>query len=53
MFKIVYNSIWDTLYYGLYCMDVKFGLSPLEEQRIRVLENNVLRKIFGTVRDMY
>ena len=40
------------LYYKLYCLVVKLGLSALrEEERFRVFENKVLRKIFAAKRD--
>jgi hypothetical protein len=32
-------------------MTVKFGLSLMEERRLRVFENRVQRKIFGPKRD--
>jgi hypothetical protein len=32
-------------------MSVKLGLSHIEEHRLRVFENRVLRKIFGPKRD--
>jgi hypothetical protein len=32
-------------------VDLKFGLSLKEEQRMTVFENRVLRKIFGNRRD--
>ena len=32
-------------------MDVKLGLSHIEEHRLRVFDNRVLKRIFGPKRD--
>ena len=41
----------NLLYYQLYCLVVKLGLSPRERQSLRVYENEVLRKTFRAKRD--
>ncbi|KAJ4433819.1 hypothetical protein ANN_16131 [Periplaneta americana] len=39
------------LYYRLFCMVVKLDHTLREEQRLRVFENKMIRKIFGAKRD--
>jgi hypothetical protein len=42
---------YKTNFSQLFCMGVKLGLTLREKQRLRVFENRVLRRIFGSKRD--